>query len=81
MSERRILKGRLFELDARIRDLETRMRMACERLGVSVNPLIHELDDMPVAEAATVMDDLVMLQAELLAARGKSAAIKRELYG
>ena len=82
MSERQILKGRLFELDAQIKDMTRRMRSLCERVGVCVNPLIHDnLADMPVAEAASLMDDLVVLQAELLAVQSKAEAIKKELYG
>jgi len=81
MSERQILKGRLFELDSQIKNVTTRMRSACERIGVCVNPLIYEPADMPVAEAASLMDDLVVLQAELLSAQSKAEAIKKELYG
>jgi len=80
MSERAMLKGRLYELEAQIKDAETRMKSAAERIGVLVNPLIHDLADMPVAEAAAIMDDLVLLQAGLLSARSKAEAIKRDLY-
>jgi len=81
MNERAILKGQLAELNQRLQDGEIRQKSLCERIGVSINPVIHEWRDMPVAEAAALMDDLVLLQAEMLAAFNKTEAIKKELYG
>lgn len=81
MSERRILKGRLTELEDRKKQLEIKMRSNCERIGVIINPLINDLAEMAIPESAQLMDELVMQQAELLNVSGKISAIKEELYG
>lgn len=81
MNERRIMKGRLAEMTEQEKQLDTRFRSNCERIGLLVNPLINEPGEMNIAEAATLMDDLVVQQAELLNLRSKIEALKDELYG
>lgn len=81
MSERAILKGRLAELTGRLADDAIRAKSLCERIGVCVNPLIQEdWAEMPVAEAAALMDDLIILHGEMLATSTQLEAIKKELY-
>jgi hypothetical protein len=81
MSERQILKGKLRDLEDRQAQLVLAMRSGCERVGVIVNPLIKELAEMNIAEAAQLMDEIVVQQAELLSTISKIASIRAELYG
>ena len=46
-----------------------------------LNPLLHDLADMPVPDAAALMDEAVLQQAELLRARGQIDELKAALYG
>ena len=81
MSERRAMKGRLVEMTEQEKQLAIRFRSNCERIGLLINPLLNEPGEMRIAEAATLMDDLVVQQAELLRLRSRIEAIKDELYG
>jgi len=81
MSERRILKGRLAELEEQKKGLEVKFRSNCERVGEIVNPLINEPADMKIPEAAALMDEMVMQQAELLGVSAKIEELQEALYG
>ena len=71
MIERRAMKGRLAELEADEKRLARVLRRNCEQIGAMLNPLLHDLADMPVPDAAALMDEAVLQQAELLRARGQ----------
>lgn len=81
MVERRAMKGRLAELEADEKRLTRALRLNCEQIGAMLNPLLHDLADMPVPDAAALMDEAVLQQAELLRARGQIDELKAALYG
>lgn len=81
MNERRIMKGRLTELEAQKKRLEAKFRSNCERVGEIVNPLINEVHEMRIPEAATLMDDMVVQQAELMGVAAKIEELQEALYG
>ena len=81
MVERRAMKGRLAELEADEKRLARVLRRNCEQIGAMLNPLLHDLADMPVPDAAALMDEAVLQQAELLRARGQIDELKAALYG
>lgn len=81
MNERRIMKGRLVELEEQKKKLETRFRSNCERIGELVNPLITEPTEMRIPEAAALMDELVMQQAEMLGVISRIEELQDALYG
>lgn len=81
MIERRAMKGRLAELEADEKRLARALRRNCEQIGAMLNPLLHDLADMPVPDAAALMDEAVLQQAELLRARGQIDELKAALYG
>ena len=80
MIERRAMKGRLAELEADEKRLARALRRNCEQIGAMLNPLLHDLADMPVPDAAALMDEAVLQQAELLRARGQIDELKAALY-
>ena len=75
------MKGRLAELEADEKRLARALRLNCEQIGAMLNPLLHDLADMPVPDAAALMDEAVLQQAELLRARGQIDELKAALYG
>jgi|GEM_PF-3957634 len=75
------MKGHLAELEEKKKRLAIAMRGNCERVGMLVNPLISDLAEMRIAEAAQLMDEIVVQQAELLNVSAKIASISAELYG
>lgn len=81
MNERRIMKGRLAELEEQKKRLETKIRSNCGRIGEIVNPLINELTEMSIPEAASLMDELVIQQAELLGVLSRIEELQGALYG
>ena len=81
MIERRAMKGRLAELEADEKRLARALRRNCEQIGAMLNPLLHDLADMPVPDAAALMDEAALQQAELLRARGQIDELKAALYG
>ena len=81
MIERRAMKGRLAELEADEKRLARVLRRNCEQIGAMLNPLLHDLADMPVPDAAALMDEAVLQQAELLRARGQIDELKAALSG
>ena len=81
MIERRAMKGRLAELEADEKRLARALRLNCELIGAMLNPLLHDLADIPVPDAAALMDEAVLQQAELLRARGQIDELKAALYG
>ncbi len=81
MNERRAMKGKLAELETEEKRLAARLRLGCERIGELVNPLLQDLGEMRIADAASLMDDVVLDQAELLQVRGRIEELKDALYG
>lgn len=81
MNERRIMKGRLAELEAQKKGLEIKFRSNCERVGEIVNPLLNTPTEMRIPEAAALMDELVMQQAELLGVVSHIEQLQEALYG
>jgi hypothetical protein len=75
------MKGKLAELEAEEKRLAARLRLGCERIGELVNPLLQDLGEMRIADAAGLMDDAVVQQAELLQVRGRIEDLKEALYG
>jgi len=81
MNERRIMKGRLAELEEQKKKLETRFRSNCERVGELVNPLINSPTEMRIPEAAELMDELVVQQAEMMGVASRIEELQEALYG
>lgn len=81
MNERRAMKGKLAELETEEKRLASRLRLGCERIGELVNPLLQDLGEMRIADAAGLMDEAVLQQAELLQVRGRIEELKDALYG
>ena len=81
MNERRIMKGRMAELEEQKKTLGTKFRSNCERVGELINPLINEPTEMRIPEAAALMDELVMQQAELLGITSRIEELQEALYG
>ena len=81
VNERRIMKGRLVELEEKAKAIEVRMRMNCDGIGVRVNPRIFGLQEMPGVEAAALRDELVLQQAELMRLGSQIAELRDALYG
>lgn len=81
MRERQQLKGELFDAQEEIKRKGSKAQGHCERIRELLNPLLTEIEEMRIAEAAGLMDDLVMLQAELLRLTSRADQLKKALYG
>lgn len=79
MSERLQMQGRLAGLEQDAHRLTMRIDGLCRSIRTLINPALMDLADMDIAMAAQQMDDLVMAQAELLAAVSKIGRLKKEL--
>lgn len=80
-ANRQQMKGKLLDLRARKKQLQKKGRGLCNQITPLINPNLNELCDMDIAEAASVMDDLVMIQAELLQVNSKIKQLEEALYG
>lgn len=81
MNERKLMRTKLSDLQAKGEQLASKARMGCERIGEIVNPLLTPFVEMQIADAALLMDDLVMQQAELLSVNAQIEELKEALYG
>lgn len=81
MSERGQLKGELFEAQEAAKRKDALAKGHCERVRDLLNPLLSEIEEMRIVEAAELMDELVVLQAELLRLGSKADQLKKALYG
>lgn len=67
MSERLMMEGKLIGLKREETALRYRMDGLCTLIRGMLNTALTQLEDVEVAMAAAHMDELVMVQAELLA--------------
>lgn len=81
MNERKLMRIKLLDLQAKGKQLETKARIGCERIGEIVNPLLSPFVEMPIVDAALLMDDLVMQQAELVRVNAQIEELNEALYG
>ena len=81
MNERKLMRVKLADLVEVRKQLETKARINCERIGEIVNPLLNPFAEMKVTDAALLMDDLVMQQAEILNISSKINELEEALYG
>ena len=79
-NERELLKQELFEVDETVRAETARAEQLCGHIRAWLNPLLHPPAEMRIAEAAGLMDELVVVQAELLRLSSRAEALKRALY-
>lgn len=80
MSERKQMKDELFEVEERVKSTTEKAKRLCGHIREWLNPLLHELEEMRIAEAATLMDELVVAQAELLRLSSRAEDLKQALY-
>lgn len=81
MTEREQLKAELFQAEEDIKVARARCEQLCDTIRNWLNPLLSAPEDMRVAEADGLMDELVVRQAELLRAQSRAEALKTALYG
>ncbi len=81
MRERTQMKDELFEVEESIKTKTVKAKRHCEYIREWLNPLLAEIEEMRIADAAGLMDELVLLQAELLRLSNKAEELKAALYG
>lgn len=78
---RAAMRGRQAELKERQHSLRLRARGQLKQLVLTVNPSLHDIEEMEIPEAAAIMDNLVLIQAELLRIRDRLAELGEALDG
>ena len=82
MDENRLMmKGRLEELRRDQKKWRHKAKMLLRDMARTLNPALRDVEDMEVADAAMIMDELVMAQAELLGLRTRIRELEEALYG
>lgn len=77
--EHAAMRGRLAALEEKAASLRNRGRGLAGSVRSLVNEHLSPLEEMEVAQAAALMDQLVMAQGELLAALSEISRLRREL--
>ena len=78
---RAAMRGRQVELEKLQSRLRLKAKGQLKQLALTVNPSLHEIEDMDIPLAAAIMDDLVMIQAELLRTRTRLHELREALDG
>ncbi len=78
-TERLAMKGRLAEARLELERLRGKGEALCEDIRRRIAPLLTPLHEMEIAAAATLMDDLVMTQAQVLTLREEIRRLEKAL--
>ena len=79
MSERTMMLGRLEEAKIRRREMTLKAEGLCTSIRQDISPVLYDIEEMKIPVSAQMMDELVMVYAELLGLRGKIERLSREL--
>ena len=74
-----MMKVRRMELIEKQSSLRMKAKILCRTISPMINPALVDIEKMHVAEAAGAMDELVVTQAELLAAAASIADLEEAL--
>lgn len=78
-SEVAMMQVKLTGLKKDRKSLRMRAVSLCESITPRINTGLYEIEEMDIAEAATLMDTLVTIQAELLSVNSKIIRLERSL--
>ncbi len=76
-----MMRGKLADLTEKRKILRRKARLICKEIPTMINPALEDVADMDIAGAASLMDDLVMQQAELLNLESSIKDLEESLYG
>jgi len=76
-----MMRGKLADLTEKRKILRRKARLVCKEIPTMINPALEDVADMDIAGAASLMDELVMHQAELLSINGQIKELEESLYG
>lgn len=74
-----MMQVKLTDMKKTQKHLRMRAVSLCESITPRINPVLNEVEEMDIAEAATLMDTLVMVQGELLAVGNKISKLEKAL--
>lgn len=77
--ERAAMQGQLAGAEQQRHELILKGQGLCTAIRAAIHPVLNELEEMEIPQAAQQMNDLVMVSAELARINGKIAQLKKEL--
>ncbi len=78
-NERLMMTGKLAELRTKRTRLQIKGKGLCQSIRPLINPAMLEVEEMDIALAAQLMDEMVMVQGELLGASNQIRNLEKEL--
>ncbi len=80
MSERELMMGKLAAANSRMEELRLKAEGLCNSIRQDISPALHDkIEEMNIPVSAQMMDELVVVYAELLALGNKIERLEREL--